>query len=227
VFWTARDNLDWAAASLVLLRAFLDQGGQRAVMAGSCAEYDWIGEGILMESSPIRPATPYGVAKDLVRRAVCAANDHFSASVAWGRVFWLYGPQEAAGRLVSDVAAALSEGRPTDVSEGRQIRDFLHVDDVASAFVAALENGWSGPFNIGAGEGVSVRQVIETLAQASGRRDLVRFGARATSPSDPPLLVADTRVLREEFGWAPAISMQQGLALTYDWWKKRASVSDG
>ncbi len=116
-FWTSRDNLDWAAASLLLLRAFLDAGGQRAVMAGTCAEYDWSGPGLLAESSPIRPATFYGVTKDATRRAVCAANDHFGASVAWGRVFWLYGPAEAPGRLISDVA-----GRGTPITGLPQCR---------------------------------------------------------------------------------------------------------
>jgi nucleoside-diphosphate-sugar epimerase len=223
-FWTASDNLDWAAATITLLRAFLDAGGVRAVLAGSCAEYDWDGGGCLTEEAAIRPATLYGSAKDATRRLACAANDHLGGSVAWGRVFWLYGPAEARGRLVSDVASALATGRPASVGEGRLERDFLHVDDVASAFVAALDGRWRGPFNIGSGEPVSVRRVVATLAQASGRPELVRFGARPARAADPPSIYADTRILRDEFGWTQSVALDTGLAATYAWWETQARV---
>ncbi len=214
-FWHAADNLDWAAASLSLCSAFIEAGGRRAVMAGTGAEYDWTGEGRLSEDSPIGPATLYGAAKDAVRRAVCAAGVQFGVPVAWGRVFWLYGPDEAAGRLVADVARALAEGRPAEVGEGWQRRDFIHVDDVAGAFVAALENDFCGPFNIGSGVAVSVRDVVQRLADAAQRHDLVRLGAKPTSPDEPPLLVADINMLRREIGFEPKIPLARGLADVY------------
>lgn len=218
-FWNAPDNLDWAAATLTLVRAFLEAGGRRAVLAGSCAEYDWTGEGRLAESSPTRPATLYGVAKDAVRRIVCAAGAGFDARIAWGRIFWLYGPGEARGRLVSDIAEALVAGRPVATSEGRQWRDFLHVDDVASAFVAALASEWHGPFNIGSGEALPVRRLVEDLAAAAGRPDLIRFGAKPSPPNDPPLIEADIGVLRDAIGFAPKIRLRDGLADAVAWWR--------
>ncbi|NJM40383.1 MAG: NAD(P)-dependent oxidoreductase [Anaerolineae bacterium] len=69
-FWAAPENLDWVAASLYLLRAFTDAGGQRVVMAGTCAEYDWVGDGgvawngvCVEEGTPLKPATLYGASK--------------------------------------------------------------------------------------------------------------------------------------------------------------------
>ncbi len=209
-FWTAADNLDWASSTLVLLRAFWDFGGHRAVLAGSCAEYDWNSSAVLSEDSATVPATFYGAIKDSTRRAACAAAFHLGGSLAWGRIFWLYGPGEARGRLVSDVAAALMEGRPAEVGEGWQERDFLHVDDVAGAFVAALKSDWQGPFNIGAGKTVSVREIVERLGEISGRPDLVRIGARPTPATDPKRLCADTRILNEKIGYSPQIHLADG-----------------
>lgn len=223
-FWNAPDNLDWAAATLTLVRAFLDAGGQRAVLAGTCAEYDWTGEGRLSESSVIRPGTLYGVAKDAVRRAVCDAGERSGVGIAWGRIFWLYGPQEARGRLVSDIAEALAAGRPVATSEGLQRRDFLHVDDVASAFAAALASDWHGPFNIGSGEAVPVRDLVESLAAAAGRPDLIRFGARPSPPNDPPLIEADIAILRDAIGFTPKISLQDGLTDTLAWWRRNVGT---
>jgi nucleoside-diphosphate-sugar epimerase len=224
-FWAAADNLDWVAASASLLRAFLELGGTRAVLAGSCAEFDWTADGRLHEGSATRPATLYGAAKDAARRLAEAANSHLGASVAWGRVFWLYGPEEAPGRLVADVAAALARGMPVAVGEGRQMRDFLHVDDVAAAFAAALDGEWRGTFNIGSGQPTSVREIVGMLAAAAGRPDLIRFGARPTPLGEPPLLVASTEVLDREMGWKQAIPLEQGLLSTYAWWRER--VLDG
>lgn len=219
-FWTAPDNLDWAAATFALLRAFAEVGGERAVMAGSCAEYGWTGEGRLYEDSLLAPTTFYGAVKDATRRAVCAFGDQAGVEVAWGRVFWLYGPGEAAGRLVSDVAAALSRGEPVETTEGTQRRDFLHVEDVAGSFVAALLSKYSGPFNIGSGEATPVRRLIEILAEELGARNLVRFGALASLPGDPPFIAADITRLHDEIGFKPRYDLESGLRATAGWWRR-------
>lgn len=218
-FWTASDNLDWSAATFALIRAFTDAGGVRAILAGSCAEYDWTGPGLLGEGSTIAPATLYGTVKDATRRAVCAYGNQTGVSIAWGRVFWLYGPGEARNRLVSDVAAALAKGIPVETTNGHQQRDFLHVEDVAGAFVAAMHSDYRGPFNIGSGSPVPVRNLIETLATQLDRHDLVHFGARPTPAGDPPLIAADTTILRESIGFAPRYDLPSGLRLTATWWK--------
>ena len=221
-FWTALDNLDWSAATLSLFRAFVAFGGRRAVMAGTCAEYEWTSPGVLREDAPVRPATLYGVAKDATRRLASSAGTMANVSVAWGRVFWLYGPQEANGRLVSDTCRSLAQGRPIETSEGLQERDFLHVDDVARAFSTALLVDWSGAFNIGSGELVTVRRIVETLATAAGRPDLVRFGARKAPEGEPPRLGADITILRDKIGFSPSIDLDEGLTETLAWWRRAA-----
>ena len=221
VFWTDPDNLDWTAATLSLTRAFIGHGGRRAVMAGSCAEYDWNGGGRLSEDSPLRPATLYGVAKDAARRAVCAGGEAAGVPVAWGRVFWLYGPYEAPGRLVSDVCRALVAGRRAAVGRGLERRDFLHVDDAAAAFVSALNGDNHGAFNVGSGFATSVRDVVSMLAKAAGRPDLVAWGARPDTPGAPSVIEADMAHTRSSVGPLPQRPLDHGLAETLSWWRER------
>src|SRR5678809_288420 len=75
--------------------------------------------------------------------------------------------------------------------QGTQVRDLLHVADVARAFVKLLTSDLTGPVNIGSGVGVSLRHVVETLERAAGRRDAVDFGAIPMRPDEPPAIVAD------------------------------------
>jgi len=224
-FWNASDNLDWCATSLALVRAFHKSGGKRAVLAGSCAEYDWTSDGRLDErTSPTNPATLYGVAKDALRRIALRDAEQHGHSVAWGRIFWLYGPGEAIGRLVSDVAAALRDGGEAAVSEGAQRRDFLHVADAAGAFISALRSDYQGIFNVCSGSAVAVSDVVRALSDAMGRPESVRFGARPTNPNEPPLLYGAVDRLHSDIGFRPVFDLYNGLADTARWWSQTASA---
>lgn len=224
-FWTAADNLDWCAASLGLLRAFHAVGGKRAVVAGSCAEYDWTGAGQLDETlSWTNPATLYGVTKDALRRMVMREAEEHGHSVSWGRIFWLYGPGEGPGRLVSDVAAALRDGRAAEVSVGTQCRDFLHVADVAGAFVAALRSDYRGIFNVGSGTPVAVRDVVRCLAEAMERPESVRYGARPANPGEPPVLYGTVDRLQRQIGFRPIFGLRDGLVDTARWWRQNSNA---
>jgi nucleoside-diphosphate-sugar epimerase len=214
-FWTSPANLDWVEASLRLWRAFAEAGGERAVVAGSCAEYEW-GEAVLSEAStPLHPATLYGACKDALRRMLEAASTS-GPSLAWGRVFFVYGPGEQAGRLIPSIATALLEGSPAPCTTGMQVRDFVHTDDVASALHSVLESPLEGAVNIGSGSGVRVREVVEAIGRLTGRSELIEFGALTPPEGDPPSLVADGSRLRDELGWRPAIGLEEGLAQTID-----------
>jgi nucleoside-diphosphate-sugar epimerase len=215
-FWQGPQNVPWVEASLRLWRAFAESGGERFVGVGSCAEYEW-SEPVLSESTtPTRPNSLYGVCKDSTRRVLEEASARAGVSFAWGRVFFIYGPDEASGRLVPSVAEALADGRPARTSDGEQIRDFLHVDDAARALAAVLESDVRGAVNIGSGEGVRVREIVETLGRLAGRPELVELGAVARPEGDPPEIVADASRLRDEVGWTPQIGLEAGLASTLD-----------
>jgi nucleoside-diphosphate-sugar epimerase len=209
-------------ASLDLFRAFAESGGRRVVAAGTCAEYEWGGEGVCSESlTPLRPATLYGACKHGLRLMLEAYAVQAGLSAAWGRVFFLYGPHEPGGRLVSSVAGALVRGEPARCSHGRQVRDLLHVADVAAAFVALLDSDVRGAVNIASGEGVALADVVTRLGEKAGRADLIQLGALEAPANDPPALVADARRLAEEVGWRPRRDLDAGLDDTLAWWRAR------
>ncbi len=222
-FWTAPENLESTALSLQLLRAFADAGGRRAVMVGTCAEYDWSrADGPLQErSSPLGPATLYGTAKDALRRLGEAYADVAEIDFAWARLFFLYGPGEQPGRLVPAVIHGLLAGEPVETTAGAQRRDFMFVEDVAGALAALAASDVIGPVNIATGRAVPVHEVVQEIARQTGREDLLRIGALPDRPSDPPLLVGASERLREEVGFVPETGLEQGIARTVDWWRGR------
>lgn len=218
-YWTSPENLRWVAASLELLHAFREAGGVRAVAAGSCAEYDW-SSGVCSEANtPLAPATLYGVSKQALGAILASFAEQTGLSAAWGRVFFPYGPGEHPTRLVAAVINALLANRPALCGTGEQQRDFVHVEDAASAFVALLDSALTGPVNIGSGNAVAVRDVVLAIADLLGRRDLVRLGALPARADEPPVLAADITRLSRELGWQPRFDLGSGLDDAIRWWK--------
>jgi len=218
-FWAARENAAWVAATVALLDEFAAAGGVRATLAGTCAEYDWTAPQPMAEGTPLAPATYYGVCKDATRRVAEGLAERVGLSLAWGRIFFLYGPGEDVRRLVAGVARALVAGERAPTSAGTQRRDFLHVDDVAGAFAALLDSEVAGAVNVASGEPVTVRAIVDALAAAAGRPELLDVGALAPRPGEPDELVADVARLRDEVGFVAEIGLEQGLAATVAWWR--------
>ncbi|MDW9592866.1 NAD-dependent epimerase/dehydratase family protein [Sinorhizobium meliloti] len=227
VYWNSIDNLRWMAASLQLVDAFLRGGGKRVVVVGTCAEYDWRYHTLVERETPLMPSTLYGQAKASLHKTLeCYAKQH-GISFAWAHVFFPYGPHEKRRRLLSDLIVNLLTGREMPVSEGRQIRDFLHVEDAAAAIAGLAESSVQGPVNIGSGDAKSLRDVIEIVAKETGRPELVRYGGRSPISNDPPSLAASVNRLRDEVGFLPRYGLELGLKSTVDWWRselKAASI---
>lgn len=215
-------NLDWAAASLRLYRAFAESGGERFVGCGSCAEYDWRFHTLSETATLLAPETLYGTAKASLFRMLAAASAQGGPPLAWGRVFFPFGPRENPGRLLPDVITALLAGREVAVSEGRQILDFVAVEDAARAFAALAESDITGAVNIASGIGTPVRALVEAAATRIGRPELVRFGARPTGADEVPCIIADVGRLRDELGCLAPLRLDDAIDRTIAWWQGRA-----
>jgi nucleoside-diphosphate-sugar epimerase len=230
VYWHSPENFRWLAASEYLLRRFRAQGGVRALMAGSCVEYDWSKAGVCDEvSSPLAEQSaaapsPYAEAKAALRKMLTdfARETHLSA--AWGRIFFQFGPYEHPDRLVPSVIRSLLLGQEALCTHGRQIRSFLHVADVGGAFASVLDSPLQGAVNIGSDEQIALMDLIERIALEIGRTDLVRLGARIAPPAEPPLLVPDVRRLHS-LSWRPRLTLREGLTDTIDWWRNHLAAS--
>jgi nucleoside-diphosphate-sugar epimerase len=145
--------------------------------------------------------------------------------VAWARLFYQYGPFEDDRRLVPAIILALLRGQEAQLTRGNQVRDFLHVRDVAAALSAVTRSEVTGPVNVGSAEPITVRALVETIASIIGRPDLLAFGALPDRPGDPAIVCSDNRRLVEECGWRRATTHPDGLRGTVEWWRSRLAVA--
>jgi nucleoside-diphosphate-sugar epimerase len=224
IYWHSADNFRWLSASQYLLRGFRARGGIRAVMAGSCVEYDWSKASVCSESStPLTDEsaalTPYAATKIALRKALAQFSGEEGLSSAWGRIFFQFGPHEHPDRLVPSVIRHLLKNQAALCTHGRQIRSFLHVADVGAAFAHLLDSDIQGPVNIGSDERIALADLIDRIAREVGRPDLVRLGARSAPNDEPPLLVPDVGRLRDEVHWRPRLSLQDGIGDAIAWWR--------
>lgn len=215
-YWASPLNLRWVDASLRLLQAFTEQGGKHAVMAGTCAEYDWCGEGLLHEdTTPLNPASLYGAAKDATRRLAQAWCREQGVTLAWGHVFFPFGPGEAQQRMVPSLIDVFrGDSQPFGVN-AEAWRGMLPVRDAAEALVHLLSQGCEGRYNICSGQPVQVGEVVRTLARLCGADPSPVLALTTARPGDPAMLVGDnTRLLAT--GWRPTQTLEQGLSLQVD-----------
>lgn len=219
----AAGNMVALGSSLELLRLMPEIGCRRIMVAGTCFEYA-PSRDELTEESPAKPHDLYGAAK----HALFLAGSHFARlakiELVWPRIFYIYGPREDPRRLVSSVIVALLKGEPAPTTRGEQVRDYLHVEDVADALRAIAESGVSGAVNVASGTAVTVAQVATQIGRLLGKPDLLRLGELPYREGEPMVIRAGTRRLRDEIGWKPRFDLAGGLAHTIDWWKASLSA---
>jgi len=208
-------------ASLALLEAMRAAGVAKIVFSSTTATYGVPDEIPITEETPQRPINPYGFSKLVIEHALADYAHAYGLAYAVMRYFNAAGasPDGDLGEvdrsqsrlipLVIQVALGQREaitiyGDDYPTPDGTCIRDYIHVDDLGSAHVLALEHLTPGKgllLNLGTGRGHSVRQVIDTCQRVSGREIPVRLAPRR--PGDPAELVADASRAREVLGWQP------------------------
>ena len=219
-YWTAVENYYWVKASLTLFEAFSKCGGERVVVAGSCAEYGWGYQVCSEEITPLEPETLYGSCKHSLQLILSSYAALTGLSFAWGRIFSIYGPFEHSGRLCSSVIQSLLSQQKTKFRNGALIRDYLHVSDVASAFVALLESDIQGPINIGSGFGIKLGDIVGKIGEKIDHNGLLEIDVKPISISEAPILVANnTRI--KNIGWQPVYDIESGLDHTIDWFRNK------
>lgn len=214
-YLNAVENLSSLSGSLELIDALLACGCRELVGAGTCAEYAHQARP-LIESDPVQPATLYASSKlslALVGERLAAGGGF---RFAWGRIFFLYGPGEDPRRMMPALIQSLTDGRPFAASAGTQVRDYLHVDDVAGAFVRLALDRASGIYNICSGSPITVQDLMRTVGRMLGREELIHFGKAALHSWDPPYICGDNARLRS-LGWTPRYRLEQGLKDTIEY----------
>jgi UDP-glucose 4-epimerase len=208
---TLRDNL---VTTVNLLTAAAEAGETRVVLAGSMEEPD--------RDDPA-PSSPYAAAKTAASAYARLFDQLYDLPVVNLRVFMVYGPgQRDDTKLVPYVISSLLRGEAPRLSSGRREVDWIYVDDVVAAFVAAAEaeKAPGSTVDVGAGELVPIRSLVERIAALVGGDVRPVFGALPDRPGERPR-VADVAPSRELIGWEPSTPLDIGLARTVDWFRTR------
>ncbi|HEY9704828.1 MAG TPA: NAD(P)-dependent oxidoreductase, partial [Allocoleopsis sp.] len=213
-------NFQWVQSSLEILRQFHQQGGQRVVMAGTCAEYDW-NYGYCSELlTPRNPQTIYGVCKKSLQEMFEVYCKQYNLSGAWGRIFFVYGPYENPERLIPYVTCSLLKNEVALCGSGEQFRDFLYVEDAANAFVSLLNSDVTGAINIASGQPIQIKKIVQKIATITDKPQLVQLGPKSMDNQNRSdnFLVANINRLVSELNWQQKFNLDEGLNLTVNWW---------
>ena len=119
---------------------------------------------------------------------------------------------------------ALLRGERVATTAGRQRRSFLYVEDAADAVAAIALSGVDGAVNVGSDAAVPVRELVERLASAIGRSDLLDIGALPVRTGDPDVLWPDTSRLRS-LGWSPGRTLAEAVDETIAWWRANLTAT--
>lgn len=205
LYW--RNNLA-AAASF-----FEGARDKTVVLSSTAAVY---GEPVslpISEDQPKIPTNPYGHTKLALERML----RDYGVRLTVLRYFNAGGEDEdhpVETHLIPNVVRAALSGEPVTVyGDGSNIRDYVHVDDLARAHVLALEV--PGTYNLGSGSGSTVLEVIEIARRVTGRKIDVVF--KPARPGDPQALVADISRARRVLGWSPTHTLEDMIASTFEW----------
>lgn len=218
-YLVSHQNLESLSVSLKLLPALMGAGCSRFVVPGTCAEYR-SAEHPLTEDGDVAPTTLYAATKLSLFLTAQSLAEQANATVAWARLFYVYGPEEDTRRLVPAAICSLLAGREFPASSGVQVRDYLHVADVARALCDLLEAGAGGAVNVCSGVPATVREVLEDIGRGTGRTELLRFGELEPRAAwDPPHVVGDNTRLRTLTGWGPRYDLETGLEQVIGWWR--------
>jgi nucleoside-diphosphate-sugar epimerase len=209
-FWDSPLNVEWEKASEVLFESFVAGGGRRAVFAGTCAEYDWSYSHLSEEKTPSKPRTLYGSCKNSLRVKVEDAGKKAGVEVAWGRIVFMYGVGEDQRRFVPSIMSPLRNGERAVVKFGSHVRDFMHIEDVAGAFVSILESELTGIVNVASGEAKSLGEIGRIIAELTHEESLLDVQDSPATQENPAVLAADVGKLRS-IGFRPKFNLREGL----------------
>lgn len=227
--------------SLSLMAAAVEAKVPRFVFSSTCATYGEPAAMPIHETTPQNPVNPYGASKLMIERALrdlsqaapmqVVALRYFNAcgADAEGEIGEHHDPETHLIPLALEAAHGRREltvfGTDYPTPDGTCVRDYIHVSDLAEAHVLAMAWMEKNPgvkfeaFNLGTGQGASVRRIIETVARVTGRDVPVKMGARRAG--DPPELVATAAKARELMGWEPRHSDLENIVRSADLWYRK------
>lgn len=164
-------------ADLAFMQAAVESGVDLLMVAGTCLEYG-MQYGPLAEEAETSPITPYGFAKDALRKALELLQKERAFTLKWMRLFYMYGEGQNTNSLLAQLDRAIDEGKPRfDMSLGDQLLDYLPIQIVAENFANALESpSCNGVINCCSGAPTSVYDLVSQRCRTRGSNILLNRG---------------------------------------------------
>lgn len=208
VYLESPENLQHREWSLTLIRKLAEIGTRRFVVAGTCAEY---GPSMdpLHEMEEPSPTTSYGKEKNLLRLQLQEESHRLGFDLVWTRIFYPYGPGEHSDRLVSFLIRNALSGKESPLKQPGALRDYIHVQDIARAFLLLTEKADPGIFNIGTGHGIRVSEMRSLVETVFGKGSVTTGWQQHSEVADN--IVADVSRI-SELGWMPRFAIKEGLS---------------
>jgi UDP-glucose 4-epimerase len=208
------NNVD---ASQQLLEACVDRPLHRFVYASSSSVY---GDNVaipMREDALPQPVSPYGVTKLAAEQLCHLYHVNHGVPTTSLRYFTVYGPRQRPDMAFNRFIRASLDGRPVTLyGDGEQTRDFTFVADAVAATMAAGDRGVPGrAYNVGGGSRVSMNQVVDIIGRVAGRPLEVR--REPAQKGDMRDTYADTTLARADLGFAPSVTLEQGIEAEYRW----------
>ena len=219
-----------------LLNTLIEKNVKKIIFSSSCAVYGIPRKLPITERESFKPISPYGLTKRMfenILKSYHLAYDlsyvalrYFNAAGAAYGIGEAHDPETHLIPLVLQVASGKRKnikifGTDYDTIDGTCIRDYIHVLDLADAHIAALQDldkGKAAAYNLGTGEGVSVRDIIDLCQEISGKEILAIESPRRDG--DPDELVADASKIKKELAWSAQYGIKEIIQSAWDWHKK-------
>ncbi len=219
---TYRTNV---AATAELLEAARQAGATSLAFASTNAVTGEMQAPAIVESATLKPLTPYGATKAAAEMLMSAYTASYGVRCAYLRLTNVYGPgMQAKDSIVARLMRAIRLKNTFEIyGDGRQVRDYVHVADVAAAMQLALRNDqWEGPMVIGTGTSLSVLDVVDEVRRVSGAELEVQHGP--AKPGEMPAVIVDPSHAKAA-GWSPRYAFAEGLEGVWKEWSE-ADVED-
>lgn len=206
-FWASAKNISWLDSSKKLVESFNKWGGERIVVAGTCAEYDWEPQAPFDELGSEFPKSLYGQSK----LALLNVLRHQSTPFLWTRTFFQFGDKETPGRLIPSLIDKLQAGQKFSIQKPEDIRDLIYVDDVVQIMTSLIVSEKEGVFNVASGVGITMRELGTKIAGIFERPDLLHFQEQSDKPS---IVQANMEKLEKTLGLITYTSLDEAINKT-------------
>ncbi len=201
-----------------LFESLLSAGGCAAVVVSGAAEEYGRSAPPFLESFREDPVTPYSLSKVCVSKLAKMFHNVYGFPAIILRPTLAYGPGQEPGMFIPALINALLKGEKFPMTPGEQTRDFVYVDDLVDAYLAAgiSGRGFGEVFNIGSGAPCKIKDLARMAAALLGKERLLEMGAKSYRAAEIMDYRVDISRAKESFGWSPATSLEKGLKLTIE-----------